>query len=82
MPTDVVVAREADAGAPSRIARADGIAADEMALDIGPRTTAEFVRQLGGAGTIYWNGPMGMFEIRRSRPARAPSARPSPAASP
>jgi triosephosphate isomerase len=63
IPTDVVVAREAIAGAPSRVVPADGIAADEMALDIGPRTTAEFVHQLSGAGTIYWNGPMGLFEI-------------------
>ena len=63
IPTDVVVAREAAAGAPARVAPADGIAADEMALDIGPQTTAEFVRQLRGAGTIYWNGPMGLFEI-------------------
>jgi triosephosphate isomerase len=63
IPTDVVVAREAVAGAPARVAAADGIAADEMALDIGPETIAEFVRQLRGAGTIYWNGPMGLFEI-------------------
>ena len=63
IPTDVVVAREAAAGAPARVAPADGIAADEMALDIGPQTTAEFVRQLRGAGTIYWNGPMGLFEV-------------------
>jgi triosephosphate isomerase len=63
IPTDVVAAREAAAGAPSRVVPADGIAADEMALDIGPRTTAEFVHQLRGAGTIYWNGPMGLFEI-------------------
>jgi triosephosphate isomerase len=63
IPTDVVVAREAAAGAPSRVAAADGIAADEMALDVGPQTTAEFERQLRGAGTIYWNGPMGLFEI-------------------
>ncbi len=63
IPTDVVVAREASAGAPSRVALADGIAADEMALDVGPQTTAEFERQLRGAGTIYWNGPMGLFEI-------------------
>ena len=63
IPVDVVAAREAVAGAPSRVAPADGIAADEMALDIGPQTIAEFVRQLRGAGTIYWNGPMGLFEI-------------------
>ncbi len=63
IPTDVVVAREAAAGSPSRVAPADGIAAGEMALDIGPATTAEFARQLRGAGTIYWNGPMGLFEI-------------------
>jgi triosephosphate isomerase len=63
VPSDVVVAREAAAGAPARVALADGIAADEMALDVGPQTTAEFARQLRGAGTIYWNGPMGLFEI-------------------
>ena len=63
VPTDVVVATEAAAGAQARVAPADGIAADEMALDIGPQTTAEFVHQLRGAGTIYWNGPMGCFEI-------------------
>ena len=63
VPTDVVVAREAAAGAPARVAPADGIAADEMALDVGPQTIDEFVRLLRGAGTIYWNGPMGLFEI-------------------
>jgi triosephosphate isomerase len=63
VPTDVVVAREPVAGAQTRAASADGIAADEMALDIGPQTTAEFVRRLRGAGTVYWNGPMGLFEI-------------------
>jgi triosephosphate isomerase len=63
VPTDVVVAREAVADAPARVAPADGVAADEMALDIGPRTTAEYVGQLRAAGTIYWNGPMGLFEI-------------------
>jgi triosephosphate isomerase len=63
VPTDVVAAKAATAEAQARVAAADGIAADEMALDIGPRTTAEFVHQLRGAGTIYWNGPMGLFEI-------------------
>ena len=63
IPTDLVVAGEAAAGAAVRVATADGVAAGEMALDIGPRTTEEFVHQLRGAGTIYWNGPMGLFEI-------------------
>ncbi len=63
IPSDVVVAREAASGTPARVAPADGIAGDEMALDIGPQTAAEFERQLRGAGTIYWNGPMGLFEI-------------------
>ncbi len=63
IPTDVVAAKDAAAGAQVRVAAADGIAADEMALDIGPQTTAEFVHQLSAAGTIYWNGPMGYFEI-------------------
>ncbi len=63
IPTDVVAARAAEGGSPTRVSPADGIAADEMALDIGPETTAEFVRRVRGAGTIYWNGPMGLFEI-------------------
>ncbi|HTX68873.1 MAG TPA: triose-phosphate isomerase, partial [Thermoleophilia bacterium] len=63
VPNDVVVAKEAASGAQARVAPADGIASDEMALDIGPQTTALFVQQLRGAGTIYWNGPMGLFEI-------------------
>ena len=63
LPRDVVVSREALAGAPSRVVAADAIAADEMALDIGPQTVAAFARHIGTAGTIYWNGPMGLFEL-------------------
>ncbi len=63
LPTDVVVAGEAKAGTPFRVTAVDGIAADEMALDIGPQTVREFVRRLRAAGTVYWNGPMGLFEI-------------------
>src|SRR5450759_3691537 len=52
LPRDVVVAREAVAGASARVVTADAIAADEMALDIGPETSAEFVRHVRTAGTI------------------------------
>ena len=63
LPRDVVVAREALAGAPASVVPAEAIAADEMALDIGPETAAEFVRHVRTAGTIYWNGPLGLFEL-------------------
>src|SRR5665811_873967 len=43
------------AGAPASVVPAEAIAADEMALDIGPETVAEFVRHVRTAGTIYWN---------------------------
>jgi triosephosphate isomerase len=63
LPTDVVVAPEAVAGATARVVPAGGIDAADMALDIGPATVDEFSRRLRGAGTIYWNGPMGLFEV-------------------
>ena len=62
LPVDLVVAPEAAAGAPARVVVADGVGAADMALDIGPKTVDEFTRRLRGAGTIYWNGPMGLFE--------------------
>ena len=63
LPVDLVVAPEAAAGAPARVVAADGVGAADMALDIGPKTVDEFTRRLRGAGTIYWNGPMGLFEV-------------------
>src|SRR5450830_1030575 len=63
LPRDVVVAREAVAGASASVVPAAAIAADEMALDIGPQTVAEFVRHVRTAGTIYCNGPLGRFEL-------------------
>jgi triosephosphate isomerase len=63
LPADVVVAVEAAPGAVARVVTPDAIGAEDMALDIGPKTVEEFARRLRGAGTIYWNGPMGFFEI-------------------
>jgi phosphoglycerate kinase len=63
LPADVVVATAPAAGAPSEVVAADRMPADRMGLDIGPATIAAFARRIGGAGTIFWNGPMGLFEI-------------------
>ena len=63
LPTDVVVSAAADGSAPATTVAADAISADAMALDIGPQTVAAYARRLAGAGTIYWNGPMGLFEV-------------------
>lgn len=63
LPTDVIVAEEAAAGAAREAVPVHGIGAEKMALDIGPETVSAYVRELLTAGTIYWNGPMGLFEI-------------------
>ena len=63
LPTDVVVALAAEAGATTEVVAADRMPADRMGLDIGPATAAAFARRIAGAGTVFWNGPMGLFEI-------------------
>jgi phosphoglycerate kinase len=63
LPEDVVVATEASARARSAIKTTDAVDGDEMILDIGPKTAARFAERLKRAGTIVWNGPVGMFEI-------------------
>ncbi|HTW18590.1 MAG TPA: phosphoglycerate kinase [Mycobacteriales bacterium] len=63
LPVDVVVAERAEAGVPTEVVAADAIPADRMGLDIGPRTVAVFTDRLADARTIFWNGPMGVFEI-------------------
>ena len=63
LPEDVVVAAEASARARTATKPPEAVDADEMILDIGPRTAARFAERLKRAGTIVWNGPLGMFEI-------------------
>ncbi|HWR29207.1 MAG TPA: phosphoglycerate kinase [Negativicutes bacterium] len=63
LPSDVVVADKFAADAAHRVTAVDSIGPDEMALDIGPATSAAFALALVGAKTIVWNGPMGVFEM-------------------
>jgi phosphoglycerate kinase len=63
LPEDVVVAVEASARARSSIKAPQDVQADEMILDIGPKTGAALAARLKSAGTIVWNGPVGVFEI-------------------
>jgi len=63
LPSDVVVAKELKAGAAATIKSVADVAADEMILDIGPETADALATILQGAGTIVWNGPVGVFEI-------------------
>ncbi|RJF84632.1 phosphoglycerate kinase [Azospirillum cavernae] len=63
LPTDFVVAKEFKAGAANHVVPANGIGADEMALDVGPATVAFLADKLKAAKTIVWNGPLGAFEI-------------------
>ncbi|HEX5648516.1 MAG TPA: phosphoglycerate kinase [Steroidobacteraceae bacterium] len=63
LPTDVVVAKEFAASAEADVKTVAQVAADEMILDIGPDTAERFAAALQGAGTIVWNGPVGVFEF-------------------
>lgn len=63
IPTDVVVARTFAADAPATVKAATDVAPDDMILDIGPETAKKLAAQLAAAGTIVWNGPVGVFEF-------------------
>ena len=63
LPGDLVVAAGRDADAPHEIVAADAIPADEMGLDIGPGSARLFTASLRGVRTVFWNGPMGVFEL-------------------
>jgi len=63
LPVDVVVAASTEAGeADAQTVGVDAIPGDKMALDIGPKTVAEIAKRIGAAKTVFWNGPMGLFE--------------------
>ena len=63
LPSDVVVAKEFAASAEADVKPVVDVAAEEMILDIGPDTAERFAAALGGAGTVVWNGPVGVFEF-------------------
>jgi len=63
LPVDFVVANEFAADADTQIVAFDSIPADWMGLDIGPRTRELFADAISGAGTVVWNGPVGVFEM-------------------
>ena len=63
IPTDVVVAKEFKATAVATTKRAEEVADDDLILDIGPETAQQLAAQLKAAGTIVWNGPVGVFEF-------------------
>lgn len=63
IPTDVVTAKTFAADAPATVKKATDVADDDLILDIGPETAALLAAQLKAAGTIVWNGPVGVFEF-------------------
>jgi phosphoglycerate kinase len=63
IPVDVVTAKEFKADAPATVKAAREVAADDLILDIGPQTAALLADKLKAAGTIVWNGPVGVFEF-------------------
>ncbi len=63
IPVDVVTAKTFAADAPATVKAVADVAADDLILDIGPQTAATLAAQLKAAGTIVWNGPVGVFEF-------------------
>ncbi|MGY1848822.1 phosphoglycerate kinase [Blastococcus sp. SYSU DS1021] len=63
LPVDVVCAPEFSSDAPTTTVAVDAIPDDQMGLDVGPRTVELFGTTLGDARTVFWNGPMGVFEL-------------------
>ncbi|HFD81655.1 MAG TPA: phosphoglycerate kinase [Gammaproteobacteria bacterium] len=63
VPTDVVVGKEFSENAEATVKKVEDVADDDMIFDIGPETAARFAEMMKSAGTIVWNGPVGVFEF-------------------
>jgi phosphoglycerate kinase len=63
LPTDVVVAKAFSATAPTTVKKVEAVEADDMILDIGPATSQLYAQIIKEAGTLVWNGPVGVFEM-------------------
>jgi len=63
LPVDVVIAPKFAADAPATVKPVTDVGADEMILDIGPQTSAQYADLIAHAGTVVWNGPVGVFEF-------------------
>jgi phosphoglycerate kinase len=63
LPTDVVVASEFKADAPATVKRVEDVGDGDMILDIGPDTARRYAALVAKAGTVVWNGPVGVFEF-------------------
>jgi len=63
LPTDILVAPTFSADAPATLVSADAIPADQMGLDIGPDSAKDFAQAIEKCKTVFWNGPMGVFEF-------------------
>ena len=63
LPEDVVVAPKFAADSPATVVSVDHIPADQIGLDIGPKSAAKYAKELEDCRTVFWNGPMGVFEF-------------------
>jgi phosphoglycerate kinase len=59
----VVVAKEFKADSPAKVKAVDAVSADDLILDIGPQTAQRYAELIRSAGTVVWNGPVGVFEF-------------------
>ena len=63
LPVDCVASGATDGSAPGRVVALDSLGKDDIGVDVGPGTVMLFAEKLSGARTIFWNGPMGIFEV-------------------